>query len=174
MNSPMPRHLFCVALASAALGFADLSQAQMTEDLPTTELEPTDATGIPEDISGEDWMQASGTLAIADPVEDVDVDVLVLAAEDLVPEGTYTVWWSDAQAVLTPVAGLGTGPEDDLPENAFTADEQGNAVERFLAATNQEEYDQLVVALHHGEEVEDVEDLADAVFQHLQGPLPER
>lgn len=169
MRTRLVRHALGSVLLAAVIGFAGAAVAQQEQDLPSSELEPTDATGVPEEVPPEEWMEASGTVAVEDQTE--EVDVLIVEAENLVPEGTYTVWWADNQAVLTPVVGLGTGPNDDLPENAFTADENGNAEVRILAATDPP-YQHIVIALHTGEEVDDDEDLTESVYQHLEGPWP--
>ena len=119
--------------------------------------------GIPEGLTEQEWLAATGAISISEM--DSDNYTVTVEANNLVPDGLYTLWWVNKKLV-----GMDMGPAGGSPNNEFRADSDGNATTAISVPTNNN-YQTLVVAYHadartHGEMPGE---MGQVTFGHLKG-----
>lgn len=159
----IPRHTLIGLVAVTIVGLGGLAIAGQ---LPSSQLAPTTDTGVPEGFEEEAWLAASASAAVVD--QDEGTDIIILTAEELVPDGIYTIWW-----VNPGVVGMDMGPGGGLPQNTFTADHEGNAEAR-LTVDSDNDYEMMVVAYHadHRLYAERPGEMGETTFEHVKGAWP--
>lgn len=160
IRNPMARSLM---LAAAVTLFALPANA---EDMPSSALQAADMSGVPEGFDSETWMAASGTASVIDHQN--GSHIIEITADDLVPDGIYTIWW-----VNEATFGMDMGPGGGLPANTFTADHEGNAATQ-IAVDSDNDYQMMVIAYHadHRTHGDMPGEMGEVTFEHLMGPWP--
>lgn len=150
-------------LALGAFGAAAQDDMMMDMDvLGTTILPSVDADGAPE----ENWLDAWG-FAIAHADEDGNL-VVDIYANNLVPEGVYTLW-----GVNMGMVGMQVAPAGGAEANAFTASEDGDIAFTVTVGAD-ESYEMLAVAYHSDGQTYGDEPgaMGEVTFTHLMGAFP--
>lgn len=132
----------------------------------SSELMAADKSGVPEGMTEEQWMQASGDARVVS-TENGQATV-ELQASGLVPEGLYTIWWVTPQTL-----GMDMGPGGGTPANEFTADSEGNASTTITVPADNT-YGMIVVAYHADDQThgEVPGEMGEVTFEHLMGAWP--
>jgi hypothetical protein len=170
----MRRSISYLTAATLTLGFiggiaalpADSFAQDANQEMKQVELTAADKSGMPESITEDQWMKASGEARLVSS-EGGEATVEV-EASGLVPDGLYTIWWVTPQTI-----GMDMGPAGGTPANEFTADAQGNA-STTISVPAENTYGMMVVAYHadnqtHGDMPGE---MGEVTFEHLMGAWP--
>lgn len=150
-----------LTMASSAV----LAQGSMEAE-QSVKLMAADRSGVPDGFSAEEWTRASGEATVS---ETADGQAMIeLTAENLVPDGVYTVWWVTPRTI-----GMDMGPGGGTPGNKFTADAEGAATTR-ITVPQDNTYAMMVVAYHADGQTygDEPGEMGEVTFEHLMGPWP--
>jgi DUF971 family protein len=162
------------SLGGLTLGFAQEARSNGNQNLAqtqdtliaaaaSTQLNPTAGSGTPQGFTQQEWMNAAANVTVTDV--SADTYTVKIEANDLVPNGLYTVWWIEDQLI-----GKAMGPAGGVPDNEVRADNNGNVSTTITVPANNE-YDMMGMAYHadnqtHGQKPGK---MGETTFRHLMG-----
>lgn len=122
--------------------------------------------GTPETLTKEDWLTATGEVSVLEV--NPDSYTVKVEANNLVPDGLYTLWWVNKKLI-----GMDMGPAGGLNANEFRADGEGNATTTISVPANNNY--QMLVAAYHADDLTHGEmpgEMGEVTFGHLKGDFP--
>lgn len=129
----------------------------------STQLNPTAGSGTPQGFTEQEWMDAAANVTVTDV--GTDTYTVKIEANDLVPNGLYTVWWIEDQLI-----GKAMGPVGGVPNNEVRADSNGNVSKTITVPANND-YDMMGMAYHADNETHGQKPgkMGETTFRHLMG-----
>lgn len=169
--------LITASIGGLSLGFTEEAKSafspqetqKMTQTQDTliaqssTQLNAIGMSGIPNQFTEQEWMQASGKVMITDVNN--DSYTIQLEAQGLIPNGLYTVWWMKEEGGKN-VA----GPAGGLPYNDVRADRNGN-LKTVIKVPANNDYEMMAMAYHSDDQTHGYHPGENGVnsFGHLMG-----
>lgn len=126
--------------SSSTKNYDELRQNLIAQKQDAKELVAIADDGTPENLATEEWLTATGEIFISEV--NSDGYTVTVKANNLVPNGLYTLWWVNKQIIS-----MDMGPVGGLPDNEFRADSEGNATTTISVPANND-YQMLVAAYH--------------------------
>jgi len=138
-------------------------QSTLAQAANSTQLKAIGMSGLPNGLTEQEWMNASGKVMITDVNE--ESYTIKVEANGLVPHGLYTVWWMKEEGGANQA-----GPAGGLPYNDVRADRNGNLATVIKVPTNND-YEMMAMAYHSDDQTHGSSPGENGVnsFGHLMG-----